>query len=124
MKRLLLACTAALALHAPAAEPEPGAHEPAAAKHARAAEPLRTRLTPDLIRQAVRDTLAEEPLPGRREGIALGADPYRDFSRRMDEAKVPDCLRPDGLKHQPTYFLAGLLALPFVPIAKLRGKCN
>ncbi len=120
MKRLLLACAAALALPAPAAEPEPRT-PPAVAP---APLPLRARLTGEAIAQAVSDTLAEQPVAGRSEGIALGADPYRDFSRRMDEARIPDCLRPDGLKHQPTFFLAGLFALPFVPIAKLRGKCN
>lgn len=122
MKRLLLACAAALALPAPAAEPEPRKATIAAPEPAPL--PLRARLTGGAIAQAVSDTLAEQPIAGRSEGIALGADPYRDFSRRMDEAKVPDCLRPDGLKHQPTYFLAGLFALPFIPIAKLRGKCN
>ena len=44
------------------------------------------------------------------------------------EAKVPDCLHPDGLKRQPTNIgpigVVGAYALPFVAIAKLRGKCN
>jgi len=39
------------------------------------------------------------------------------------EAKVPDCLHSEGLKRQPTFLLKGALALSFVAIAKLRGKC-
>jgi len=58
---------------------------------------LRSRISDDTIRKAVKETL---------------------------EARVPDCLHPDGLKRQPTFFLSGLFALPFVAVAKLRGKCN
>ena len=40
------------------------------------------------------------------------------------EAKVPDCLHSEGLKRQTTLIFTGYLALPFIPIAALRGKCN
>lgn len=43
-------------------------------------------------------------------------------------AGVPDCLRPDGLKHDPPVigFIAfgGILAVPFVAHAALTGKCR
>jgi hypothetical protein len=42
----------------------------------------------------------------------------------MSDAKTPDCLHADGLKFQPTFIFAGILALPFIGIAALRGKCK
>lgn len=61
----------------------------------------------------------------------LGAEhPNNEFSRfseAFSEAKVPDCLRKDGLKRQPPRILffafQGVLAFPFVALAKIRGKC-
>lgn len=98
-------------------------------------------LTDALIHQAIHDTLEEADRQAAAErqavankqmqpGVAPGGVAYRGradadiLSSAFDEAKVPDCLHPDGLKNQPTFFLAGLLALPFVAVAKLRGKCN
>ncbi|HEU4843770.1 MAG TPA: hypothetical protein VFT05_05865 [Burkholderiaceae bacterium] len=98
-------------------------------------------LTDALIQQAIHDTLEEADRQAAAErqavankqmqpGVAPGGVVYRGraeadiLSSAFDEAKVPDCLHPDGLKNQPTFFLAGLLALPFVAVAKLRGKCN
>lgn len=51
-------------------------------------------------------------------------DKYEKFADEFHEAKVPGCLGPDGLKRQPTFIFGGLLALPFVAVAALRGKCN
>jgi len=52
----------------------------------------------------------------------------RAFEALVKEAEVPYCLHQDGLKRQPTSIgpigVSGLLALPFVPIAALRGKCK
>ena len=85
------------------------------------------------IRAAVRDVLAEErakeaEYARRHEADTLRGDVYQRFAADFAEARVPDCLHPDGLKRQPTGIgpiqLSGLLALPFVAIAKLRGKCN
>ncbi len=123
MKRLLLTWLAALAPTLAFALPEPAA-QPAATQPAPTSAPLRARLTRDLIGQAVRDTLGEQAAPVVSQGQALGADPYREFARKIEQATVPHCLHPDGLKRQPTYFLTGLLALSYVPIAKLRGKCK
>jgi hypothetical protein len=51
-------------------------------------------------------------------------DKYQRFEAGFAEAKVPGCLKSDGLKRQPTFFLGGLLALPFIAVAAVRGKCN
>jgi len=86
---------------------------------------FRPHLDEDAIRKAVRDTLAEKPdNPRLHEADTLRANRYDVFARQVDEATVPDCLHADGLKRQPTFFLTGLLALPFVAVAKIRGKCQ
>jgi hypothetical protein len=54
----------------------------------------------------------------------LGAERYERFARNMADAKISDCLHSDGLKFQPTYIFGGILALPFIGIAALRGKCK
>lgn len=95
-----------------------------------AAQPL-----PDhkAIEEAVRQALAEQkavdaelPLPPER--VVLRSAKYEQFAATFSEAAVPGCLRPDGLKRQPTgwgpFQLTGILRLPFVLVAKVRGKCN
>jgi hypothetical protein len=32
------------------------------------------------------------------------------------------CLHSDGLTYQPTFFLSGIIALPIVAVARLRGS--
>jgi hypothetical protein len=96
--------------------------------------PLLPRLTEDAIHKAVREVLDESP---KANGVphataALRGDKYENFSRQFSEAAVPDCLGPDGLKHQPTaivtkswvFGVSGVLAAPFVLVAKMRGKCH
>lgn len=92
-------------------------------------------LTQATIREAVRAVLAEEaqvrdalPQPAMQQ-VTIRADrKYEQFAAAFAEAKVPDCLHPDGLQRQPTNIgpigVVGMYALPFVAIAKLRGKCN
>jgi len=105
----------AIASTAWAADPEP-AKPPAS---------IRERLDEDAIRKAVRATLDEKPdNPRLHEADTLRANRYDIFARQVDEASVPDCLHSDGLKRQPTFFVTGLLALPFVAVAKVRGKCQ
>lgn len=52
----------------------------------------------------------------------------RIMSAAFDEAKVPDCLHGDALRHQPAKIgiigVAGPYSLPWVIAAALRGKCN
>lgn len=87
-----------------------------------------------MIRDAVRAMLAEEAqvhdalAPPAMQQVTIRADKYERFAAAFAAAKVPDCLRPDGLSRQPTNIgpigVVGAYALPFVAIAKLRGKCS
>jgi negative regulator of sigma E activity len=89
------------------------------------ATPLRSQLTSDVIKDAVKETLASDKQQQKQShAVVLGAEKYESFTRDFSEAKVPDCLHADGLKRQPTFFLGGLLALPFVLVAAVRGKCH
>jgi hypothetical protein len=86
---------------------------------------LRAALTNDVIKQAVTDTLTGDKKHKQpTQETVLGAERVENFGREFSEAKVPDCLHADGLKRQPTFFLAGILALPFVLVAAARGKCH
>lgn len=75
--------------------------------------------------------LAISELPSGPASSILGAESLdNEFSRfgaAFTEAKVPDCLHKDGLKRQPPRILffafQGVLAFPFVALAKVRGKC-
>lgn len=111
------------------------AQAPAATPPASASEPVPVpALTQAMISAAVRETLAEEKRAQAESGqpamqqVTIRADKYEQFAAAFSEAKVPDCLHPDGLKRQPTNLgpigVVGVYALPFVAIAKLRGKCN
>jgi hypothetical protein len=92
--------------------------------------PLRARISdPAVIRAAVKAaTAGDATQPAGRRDTALSADPYRGFAAAMDEARVPSCLHPDAMKHQPPkigpVYLGGILALPFLAAAIVRGKCN
>ena len=95
---------------------------------------LRARLSDDVVKQAVRETLAEGPREptAAPAGRILSGDRYQSFARTFSEAQIPSCLGPDALKHQPNkietkawYFEAnGLMALPFWAAAIARGKCK
>ncbi len=89
-----------------------------------------------LIKQSVSQAIAEHDAEAKQNAEPIRRhehDTFRgtaqdNFARKMEEAVVPGCLRPDGLKHQPTgigpFQLVGLMALPMLAVAKLRGKCN
>lgn len=98
-------------------------------------------MTDAAIREAIHDTLVEADRQAAAErqavankqmlpGVAPGGVVYRGsaqadvLSAAFDQAQIPSCLHSDGLKFQPTYIFFGLLALPFVAVAKLRGKCD
>ena len=85
------------------------------------------------LRDAVRIVLEEDrakaaDVPRRHEADTIRAKVYERFGAEFHEARVPDCLHPDGLKRQPPVIgfigFGGLLAAPFVVLAKIRGKCN
>ena len=90
--------------------------------------------TSKVIREAVRDVIADDHAADReapavrRYATQAPPDRFQAFAEQFDDARVPDCLHSEGLKRQPTsigpFGVAGLLALPFVAVAKLRGKCN
>lgn len=86
-------------------------------------------LTDEIIKKAVRDTLAEMPVMPIVSGGVLRADTgYSRLGAAFDEAKVPDCLHADALKHQPAHIgpvnVVGPLSLPWVVAAAVRGKCR
>ena len=121
MKRLLAASLLAMAMPPCAGADQAPESQPAGRAPAGA---VRDALADDAIKRAVREILAETP--GNREQAgpeALSADKYEHFSRSFSNAKIPDCLRPDGLKYQSTLIFSGILAAPFIAVAKLRGKC-
>lgn len=134
--RQLAVCLLCLAVATPPGHAEPPAALPGAAAapsgldltekvETPATPSLRARLDEDAIRSAVKATLAaDDEKPRRFETDTISATPYEEFGREFSEAKVPGCLRPDALKRQPTFFLSGLLAIPFVAVAKIRGKCR
>lgn len=91
-------------------------------------------LSDELIRKAVRDTVAEDPHPqalAARNAAAYGAATVTVQDRMttaFNQAKVPDCLHDDALKLQPAYIgpfgVVGPFSLPWVVAAALRGKCR
>ncbi|MYM92867.1 hypothetical protein [Duganella vulcania] len=88
------------------------------------AKAMEARVDP-AMRKAIAEALAAD-VPAQslpHEVPAFSSSSSDIMTAAFNEAKVPDCLHSEGLKRQPTFFLAGFLALPFIPIAKLRGKC-
>lgn len=77
------------------------------------------------IRAVLDEDRAKDPEQQlRHETDTLRGGAYQRFVDGIEEARVPDCLHKDGLKRQTTLIFSGLLALPFVAVAKLRGKCK
>jgi hypothetical protein len=97
-------------------------------------EPLVTRPADDVIKNAVKETLAAEPTSkqAQLDGRVLRSDSYEKFSRQFSEAKVPSCIHPDALKHQPhsveyggwVFGVGSIYATPFWVAAVIRGKCR
>jgi hypothetical protein len=77
------------------------------------------------ISKAVAETLKNEtpPPPFYQSPVAFSSGNTDIMTAAFIEAKAPDCLHSAGLKRQPTFFLSGYLALPFIAVAKVRGKC-
>lgn len=124
--RLLLICVLCLS---PAVRAEPAQvlpRSPSVPPTAQAeALPLRARLDKEAIRAAIAATPEEKDAnPRRHEADTLSATSYQSFSKDFAAARLPDCLHSEGLKYQPTFFLSGYIALPFIAVAKLRGVCR
>lgn len=126
MKQTMIAAMLALrALAAGAAPQPPQSLDP----------PPPPVLTDEMIKKAVRETIAEDPrrAPGANgngagAGVYGAVTPHSKMSAAFERAKVPDCLHDDALKHQPATIgpinVVGPYSLPWVIAAALRGKCN
>jgi hypothetical protein len=103
------------------------------------APPPPIELTDPRIKQAVAATVAEMPVrtdvqanghdsPSGKVFSTDTPDQYQQFAKDFAHAKLPHCLGDNGLKFQPPTIgpvaFGGLLALPFVVLAKARGKCK
>jgi hypothetical protein len=124
--RLFLVCLLCLS---PAVRAEPAKAVPPAPRIAQPAQagalPLRARLDKETIRTAIAATPEEKEVNPRPQAAdSLSAKPYQSFSKDFAAARLPDCLHSEGLKNQPTFFLSGFIALPFIAVAKLRGVCR
>lgn len=77
------------------------------------------------LSRAIAETLKNEPLSPQsyQRAIAFRSNNIAIMTEAFIEARVPDCLHSEGLKRQSTFFLKGVLALPFIAVAKVRGKC-
>jgi hypothetical protein len=64
---------------------------------------------------------------GDLQKVVYGAAAAEKFSRDFSSAKVPSCGGNDALKFQPARIgpvgVGGFLAIPFMAIAAVRGKC-
>jgi hypothetical protein len=99
----------------PLADPQPAAGVDAGQPHAqRWKQQVVQLILEERGRAATGQVLSLEPAPTK-------------FALAFAEAKVPDCLHKDGLKRQPPrigpFVFMGVIALPFVALAKVRGKC-
>ena len=96
-----------------------------AAASARQVQALQEHTDP-VVKKVVAEAIAAEPaqLPLLQSVPEFSAAKSDIMTAAFNDAKVPDCLHSEGLKRQPTFFLMGYLALPFIPIAALRGVCN
>ncbi len=89
-----------------------------------------------IIRRAIKATFQEEKelADAKSKAAAIprryfassqpDQDQYQKFEETFADAKVPGCFKADGLKRQSTFIFKGLLALPFIAVAAVRGKCN
>jgi hypothetical protein len=140
MKRLIAAITlcAQVAFTAPAFSSTPPATEASGQQAVVIPSDWAAPPPPDkaLIRRAIKQSFEEEKMIAEAESKAKAIpyrfsassepdqDKYEKFEGTFADAKVPGCLSSEGLKRQPTFIFGGLLALPFVAVAAVRGKCN
>ncbi|MDB5934340.1 MAG: hypothetical protein JWQ01_1684 [Massilia sp.] len=85
-------------------------------------------LTDQRIKVAVAETIAAAPANASASpSAALSAD-NSTVARQIASASVPGCHSDDGLKFQPPRLgpvvFSGLFTLPFLIVAKVRGKCK
>ena len=118
---------AQIAVASAAANPPPPVAEVPAEWASATYDPRATR---EAIRQFVAEVRVNEDAAAAQRFSAgpRRDDKYETFARNFDEAEVPGCLGPNALKHQPPKIgpiaIGGILALPFLIVAAVRGKCN
>lgn len=94
--------------------------------------PPKPVLTDDVIKKAVRETIADDPQPAPVKHPQAGAFRADAVAERMavafEQARVPDCLHDNALKHQPAQIgpvkVVGPYTLPWMVSAAIRGKCR
>ncbi|QNA89833.1 hypothetical protein G4G28_17510 [Massilia sp. Dwa41.01b] len=107
------------------ASAQDGRLQPQDENHAGEAASLRARIDKEAIRAAIAGLPTEaDAYPRRHEADTLSATPAQSFARDFAASRLPDCLHSEGLRNQPTFFLTGFLALPFIAVAKVRGVCR
>lgn len=91
---------------------------------------------PKIIDGAIKKAFAEQKaLEDTQKFVKSGPPPtkYERFAADARHAKIPNCLSPDGLKHNPpvikvggvpVFGVGGVLALPFLAQAAVTGKCK
>ncbi len=123
MRKLMLAILTVAQLQAVAQTPAPVVSPDWAAKSAPRPDDMKKA-----IREGVRETLAEDDhteVARRYQRDPRYGVRYGKFSAALEAAPgVPGCLGPNGLSRQNTYIFGGLLALPFLVVAAVTGKCN
>jgi hypothetical protein len=122
-----LSCLMLLAVLCAAAQAEDGKKDPYLDAPASIPEvkALQGRADPAVQKAIASAMAAEVPPPPMFQSVpAFSSTKVDTMTIAFREAKIPDCLHADGLKFQPTFIFTGLLALPFIPIAALRGKCH
>lgn len=132
MKVLVALVLAAYALSAAAqATPQAEAAPPAAEPPPPFDAPSTHALTDEIIKKAVRDTIAAEPHPppaANQAGVLRVNGAESRMGAAFEQAKVPSCLHDDALKLQPATIgpinVVGPLSLPWIISAALRGKCR
>lgn len=119
MRRLLIAGILSAIAPLLAAEEKPAPTPPA--------------LTEAAIKQAIKETLAEEPSPdipihGKSGAYSAGSAIEQRMTRAFNEAKVPDCLHAGAMKFTPPQIgpvvLTEEFAVPFWAYAVVTGKCH
>ncbi len=116
----------------------PPAPEPAVdiASDAAGSGAVTAAMTDQAIQDAIRKVLDEDKerigiLPLDPQADFRGSGPYAKFAKDFAYARIPSCIgagHSNALKFQeprigPIVF-GGLLALPFLAVAAVRGKCN
>lgn len=78
--------------------------------------------------QVLKAAIGEAPAQGGGSPPTFRSRQLERFDQLVREAEVPDCLHKDALKRQPPRILfiefKDLYAVPFIFLAKYRGKCK